>query len=304
MSDVKVKNEATHKSLVGSNTITHVFDSTVDAMRRIEDAPQVSEAMRSSRKRPDHDWDLGAGWKRSVEMGRLGWADPADDVRSKAAEVRHEAQAIVDAYKVEPLFGFTGSMVDMSRLMAGDPEHMIDWPMLPDPSAGKVVRILIGAAASCAIEAEDMMARGVAVVALAECILATGRNVEIWVEGTHLGEGKKRVSWLTKIKGADHSIEVENLLAWIAHPMAFRRLGFGLIERMGEHGESWLRSGYAFGYGSAATTNYAARVESMVEAIGDKVDVDIPPPGHSLHNRPEVVDPIKWIESTLAKLAG
>lgn len=290
MTDTRIKKEATHKSLVGENTITHVFDSTVDAMRRMEDASRVCGVMKSSMKPASQFWDLDTGWERSVEMGRLGWADPAEDVRSKAAEVRHEAQAIVDAYKVEPLFGFTGSMVDMSRLMAGDPEHMIDWPMMPDPSAGRVVRILIGAAASCGIDAEDMMARGVAVVALAECILATGRNVEIWVEGTHLGNGgNKRASWLTKVKGADHSIEVENLLAWIAHPMAFRRLGFGLIERMGEHGESWLRSGYAAGYGMAATTNYAVTDGAMAEAIGGTVDVDIPPPGISLAGRPEVV---------------
>lgn len=174
-------------------------------------------------------WDLGAGWENSMQMAWTGWEDGADKLRlaldkldgyTPSTELQDEADGMQLEAADEGEMFVAEEYFDGEELYMRDIRFKVHKPL---------VRICCNVTASCGVDARDMLARGVVIAATARKLERLGYGVQIW---TALIEenGAGTTAHLVRVKDSCEYIDDRTLAFWLAHPGAFRRIGFRLLE--------------------------------------------------------------------------
>jgi hypothetical protein len=119
-----------------------------------------------------------------------------------------------------------GSVVDIDRYLTGEPECMIDFPLVEIVKAGRVISLCAGVSASASIRPATLRQRGAEIVALALALSELGYALEVWSEFHGAGLGHS-ISVRTLVKGAHDEIDASRLMYALAHPSMLRVWGFG-----------------------------------------------------------------------------
>lgn len=205
------------------------------------------------RTRMGSSWSFGESGKTNADalsMARLGWLAKLDQTLEVAEDAITEIEREMDLPKWEPLYGFSGCAVDMGAYLNGEPECMIEYPVTPMPSTGRVVTICTSISASSAVSAESLIKRGMMIAALAMLLERLGYNTEIWADLSARGGGAvlhERVL----VKSANDTIDGARILYAIANPSMLRVLGFAVM-----HGLDYdiaRKLGVGSSYGSPST---------------------------------------------------
>lgn len=219
-------------------TLVMFADDLHDAAQFIKDTPRAWIMHSSQDSGRDYDWDLGTGWERALELANTGWTEGALDLSDKLAALPPNETEPEYTYDV------AGYMPDVGLYCAGDPMHMLN---AGHPEGRKpIVHLVINVVCSDMTRADAFKNYGTAITAMVGQIEASGRRVELdCVFVDHLKDGTTAImGWKVK-RAADH-IDLSAVAYSLAHPAAFRRIGFAFIERT-------PRSCETYGYGRCAS---------------------------------------------------
>jgi hypothetical protein len=201
------------------------FDSLGDLERWLQTNERNWSQTSSTKPRAGQSWDLGADWNDTLRMAHQGWPEGAELVRLAALSVMAQPSSERSA---KWGWDVAGDLPDVGRFMAGRPDNMRR--RKADSGAKPIVTICVNQSVSGGTPASSFKNYGAALLATIDQIEHAGRRVELW-SGTAGIFGKTHLSALTRIKGADEPVDLGALAFAIAHPVFYRRVGFGIMER-------------------------------------------------------------------------
>ena len=255
------------------------FESLGDYVRHAKSNPEKFSSAVDGRK----EWSGTSSLDEACDLALHGWDEKRPEVDKLFAQLEADIASAMD----EPFttyYAHSGDSVDMGRYMSGDPECMVDYVTEPQARMGRVVKVIINGAMSCGISADDIIRRGVAVVALLDVIHKLGVGVELAVE-MPVSNGSTRYSTLVKLHDSSEMLDINNMMYAVCHPSMLRRLAFGAIEQMPSEMFSNYRSGYGTPSEMQRKAGYDVAVEKLQDGNGDLVK-----------------DPVAWVLSTVKGL--
>lgn len=221
-----VRREAKHTVLYG--------DSVADVADYLSRTPKLWAASDARHSPARLSWDLNAGWEGAQRMARNGWSEGA-----KRLGAALDVLVPPNAKETETRYDVAGHFPDVSRFVAGVPDHMVRRGRVKGHAP--VMNMVVALTTSCGVSAECYANFGAAMVNVIDKLEAGGRRVELSVMFPNaLRATRCLAGW--RVKAADEHCDLAAIAFSIAHPAAYRRLGFGLWE----HTE---QSNYMSGYG-------------------------------------------------------
>lgn len=242
----------------------------------------------SSDKRYDKDWHgpHAESLDSACNLASKGWDEIRPQVDNILGDVTDRlADRLADLYK--PMYDFGGAYVDMGRYVEGDPECMVNFSATADNAMGRVVKVVVAGTASHYIDPNDIIKRGIAVLALIDTINKLGFGVELWWDSTIEGTGKGIYSTAVKLHDSADTLDINSVMFSLAHPSMLRRLTFSVQERSTKAKEQGVGGGYGIPHdmGTVVLNDYDVIVEKLQNGRGDIVN-----------------NPLAWVMSTLKGL--
>lgn len=205
----------------------------------------------SSRDGSNDDWG-GGSFSKALDLATNGYKAGAARLNER---LRTMPPRIREAQRPRPVWGPSGSSVDLGRFVAGEPDNMIS--VVRARRASPVLRIGIERAVSSITSTETIEATGASVLAVVERLRAAGVQSEIWATFTQSvspiatsqipAQGDDVMQIRVLIQQAGRPIDMDRLAFWVMHPAALRRIAFAIEET--EPVEIRKHFGFDHGYG-------------------------------------------------------
>lgn len=180
-----------------------------------------------SKDNPASDyWDFNLGYEGAVKLARDGWPDGA-------AMIDTALKALIPTSgRDEGRWGYSqsGTSVALSRYLSGHPKNMRSCRK-KEMGSSKVLHMVVNTVASCAVNAKQMANYGAALVGLIDRLEARGRRVHLDCVQVIRTNGNCRLAVGWNVKVASEQVDLSQVAFAIAHPAAFRRIGFAMMER-------------------------------------------------------------------------
>lgn len=183
-----------------------------------------------------------------IAMCRTEWTEGKkllEDLRNKHPEMFTPQ---IEGVSMQFVHDVAGCQVDIGRYLDGEPECMYEYMFSESDKHGKIVDIYYQFNNSCMIKSKDMIAYGIAVLALVDNLESRGFSCNIYAVSL-IAEGSDNVENITiTIKEAGETLNVEAIM-YAFHTSFFRRHWFAFHERKtycsGGYGTSQNPSEYA-----------------------------------------------------------
>jgi hypothetical protein len=229
------------------------FGSMAEMIETVErDGNRIRDIQTAERFRPnsylgrdvtsaDYVRDLAAnGWdKESAEVMRL----------AESAVKTIEAELPQLGFTQE--FGHAGAVVDIDRYLTGEPECMIDYPLVEIVRAGRIITLCASVSASSGVNEISLKRRGIVVTALALALSELGYGLEVWADMTaNNGGHDPKIAVRTLVKSAGDEIDAARLMYALAHPTMLRVWAMGAMWLANDKKRAALSVEYKGGYGS------------------------------------------------------
>lgn len=237
----------------------------------------------------------GGSWEEAIRRCKEdGYKEAIDEVERLAGHVKHTVMTERELTTFVPRFDVSGSDVEVTRYLQGEPECMIDAMPFKISKRGRSVRLVVNSSFASTVDEKIIRRRGAAVMALADCLTMVGHPLEIWVVQHVTGYGGS-YSLAVLVQSASEVLDVGRVMYAVAHPTMLRRMIFAY-----EEGESYdIRRGFLFGVGGG---NYGHPSEVSDDMLPEHVRADGTPiilpqlrPGDTWDDTYAV----KWIEQQL-----
>jgi len=260
------------------------FDSLWEMLDYANDNPTKGQS-----EHGDYSASETSDFADAYRLGKEGWQAARPQVDAMLEALRDRIGQRLDVSTVIR-WDVAGGAVDVGRWCSGLPDHMLDFPMVPNERMGKVVRLFVDYGASAGYTAEFIRNRGVAILALVDTLKSLGVSMEIWGETAVTGMGNGTVhTTVTKLHDPANRLDIDELMFALGHPSMLRRVAFGVRERSKvSKSISAYRGG---GYGRTRTMLYAQEREA---------DVCV----ERLENGSSTMmsDPVEWVMQTITGL--
>lgn len=270
------------------------FLDSGDLRSTIEGNVQVQRGIKEQLGSGGRSWAGGLSYDQTLKALTVG--DESLVAQSDALLARLEDK-LPQTRKYQKINHYTGVRVNVPAAIAGLPKSMRKRKKLERDDAP--VTIFVDLASSAMISADDILRRGIAILAFARC-LVQHRPVELWA-GVALGEGGWRRSsgmWSSTLAWRIDTapLDLSRAAFLLAHTAASRTVGYGMAPALGGH-TSWDGS---WPWGNQSE-HVKTQTDRMRNAMGAAEMLVVPPIyGHD----PLVRDPEGWITRELARLTG
>lgn len=230
------------------------FDSLADAMDNAETPLDPKRApypgwTPSSRREEEgrRDWYASRDWTENVSLAFGGWKEGAEKVAKKRAAIGNVVEngaREIRASRKKP------GVLMMGRYNQGHPRPFMQ--IADVPGAPRRITLYANLSASAEVDASVLMTRGGAACALVDALTRAGIQVEVrtvMVLGSDYNRGKVSGRFITEtlVKRAEATLNLPTIAYALAHPSAFRRLGFSHIERHTTD-KQWSSMSSGYGY--------------------------------------------------------
>lgn len=263
--------------------------------RDIEIYESLGEAVRHAQNNPSPKSSKTGGQSftgtkdlaQACDLALNGWSEVRPQVNKLFGELESSISLTLDE-QFGIRFDYSGDSVDMGRYMSGDPECMMDYVTEPQSRMGRVIKVMVNVANSASISAEQIINRGVVVVALLDVLKKLGLGVELWTEMAISDKGVdsgNRFSQLVKVHDSADMLDVDSTMFAIAHPSMLRRIGFASVEQ----GVRSDLANQSYGYPSNMMCNDIVGADIMVEKLQNSNDF-------------MSKNPVQWVVETLTGL--
>lgn len=169
-----------------------------------------------------------------------GWDSMAERLTKKIGNVKCQ-----NGYKNKTVYGVQGYQACVPRYLQGIPDNMVSSKRITTKQ--KVLNIVKDFGYSGATSAETIENESIKVLKAVNELELTGYRVNLSITFVSRCRGGYR-SVVVKIKNASQRMNIKQMAFPLVHPSMFRRIVFGLIERLPET--------ECFGYGYGTCTEY------------------------------------------------
>ena len=193
-------------------------------------------------------------WEKCIELAERGDKITTEQVQSASVKVTFEAGP---TWEYAPV----GAFPCIPAYAAGVPEDMFV-PLEDGAAQSKpIVRIAVNVVCSGWVNAQDIINRGAAVVALIDKVQSEGQRVEL-IAFCHVeGKGNDRLIMSVTVKRPEEVVDMDRIAFALAHPSMLRRAFFRCVE--------FLYPKYLPGYGHCAHFDDVLKASDLnVRAIG------------------------------------
>lgn len=219
-------------------------DSIADVVSWLDRSPRQWRQHASRTNSASNSWDANAGWEGALRLGRDGWDAGVQDLHG-----RLQAMVRTVPEKQPPWrYDVAGALPDVPRFLAGAPDPMMNHGKAKGnkPTVHIVVNVCVSAMATSA----QIMNFGTALTAVIDEIEHGGKRVQLDAIavfsslGSGYGANTGVVGWT--VKRASEPCDLSAIAFSLAHPAAFRRIMFAMLERTPL---SWDTPGYGTVHG-------------------------------------------------------
>jgi len=239
----------------------HQFDSIhkfIDAAAAAADKTSTGVS-----NNPTDGWHGTADLTEAIRFAKFGgWAPEG------AAEMRRWFDGIVPKIRkyvdntLEYRYNVSGASFDIARYLDGEPECMFEFVPNEDEVSKRALCLVVGYSIPSSVTAQQLFARGQALIGLVRALATLGYELEIWAEESvrpRNGKNLDSEAWsvLTRLHSAGTIMDESAVEFALGNPSWLRRLIFALQE-----GESpSIRKRYGFqkggGYGTVTAIQHA-----------------------------------------------
>lgn len=204
-----------HHEPVSREIETRVFDSIADL---VEACRQPAHPNSAHAHADSVEWvSVGATHNQAVAMlAGEGCPELAERVRKLAFEMLPQVRPtpnLGQAYDV------SGSIVDVERFLAGDPECMLDFAS--PAGERKTLHVTVHVGCSSSTEVETINARGAAICAMIDALEASGTRVRLdWI----CYKANPGISYSGLLKDYHAPLDLDLVAFMFAHPAVNRQL--------------------------------------------------------------------------------
>lgn len=171
-----------------------------------------------------------ATFAEAMQLARRGWPEGARKAQAFGATL---VDRIVGRVEREDIaFDVEGTQFDVARMLTNEPEHWTRWETTQEAShsiGNKCISICLNGSVHWMIARDVIVARGAAVVALANLLEYAGYNVEITL--AFRTEYRGALTSLITLKRYGEPSDMATVAFALAHPSSARRLNFAAKER-------------------------------------------------------------------------
>jgi hypothetical protein len=226
------------------------FESLSELIKFAKGGTDMKDEDRASITHEDYDgtWANGADIKEAWKLLESGWQEGADQIK----EVNTDLTAQSDGYAPLPTFepSVMGEIVEPSSYFSGEPECFYE--QQPTQCKVPVVKIGIPSSISCGAESQELINRGLAMLALINAIEQNRISTELWIV-QHCTSGSSSLVYEIKVKSSDEPFDMDRLAFMCAHPAFFRRVIFSAKEHENKKDRQALGISRSGGYGQPKT---------------------------------------------------
>ena len=189
-------------------------------------------------------WSGGENWhgtrnmSAAINLARDGWCDGVQN----AARVL-EFLNLEHATTRRRSYAVAGGNVNVGRLLAGNPTHMIKRPKRP---GRRVITLFVENTASAAINAENLTVRAAVVAAIADILERQGYScaiVSVTMQATS-SSGSPGAQTAVTLKHAGERLNIDDVVFALGHPSFLRRFNFACVSQSDECRSIWQNQGY------------------------------------------------------------
>jgi hypothetical protein len=231
-------------------------------MRRFDSIGKFVEAAVSGRNSHESSskpgaWSGTATFEDAANFARFGGWEPKVDKRFKNffANLEPHLRKFTEI-GFERGMDVSGDEVHMQRYLDGEPEHMMEWLPVEHQVTKRALCLVVGHSIVSYIDADELYAKGQALIALVQSLSLLGYELEIYSEQTvgplggygrtpRRGSSSERYSVVTRLHAAGEPLDMTAIEFAIGNPSWLRRLIFGLEEGENET----IRDTFGFGRG-------------------------------------------------------
>lgn len=164
-------------------------------------------------------------YERALELAEDGWTEMRPTVDAVRESIMGSIAEVID-FESTVTLDLVGGAVDMGAFMAGEPEHMIAFPMDERDTMDRVVRIIMDPGGASGVPASQLAARAAAVAALLEIVQMSGRSLEVWVASPVKARNYQQHSPVICAHRAGTECDINAMMFFCGHPSMLRRLIF------------------------------------------------------------------------------
>lgn len=259
----------------------------------------ASEAVGGNPDRGSGDNFYMASFNEALKMGyETGWLPESPNVADLLAYVETDLKdSMVSGF--DWYYDTSGMEVDVARYLSNEPECMVQAIPLKVMRTGRVIRLYVPATYPGAADTRQIIARGIAIMALVEAFSMLQHPTEIWAgicnESGRRG-AKMRTSYLINVQAATDPLDMPRIMFALAHPAFARQLGWSVKEtspfadKMGFN----RSGGYGFHSREIVAEDYGDMADENVIVL-PSIDND----DFDWTNEPKVVE---WIKTQLKRI--
>lgn len=237
---------------MSENIIIKNFNGPLDFLEWATHAPVLWTRCESeSRRRGNNHWAGTGTYEEAYHLAKYGWPDGLNLLTEKVrlADVALEPKPGMGR---EKKYSVAGYYPNPARAAAGEIFSMVQ-PLRPKSDAGgKLVKICYDIGRSCCVEASKIMTMGGALASYINMLEESRYVVQLdaFIDASpSCGHGGPDLSFRFPLKKAGFNLSAADMVFWLAHPAALRRIGLSAEERLDI--ERW----YGNGYGSPRRAN-------------------------------------------------
>jgi hypothetical protein len=177
----------------------------------------------------DAKWSGTKTLDEAINLAYRGWPEGRDKIRDTRMKLQID-NLLPNARKIKSTFDVYGDEPDIDRYLEGVPEDMVTLNESISSSSGKVVRISVNRSASCVVETDKIIRKGVAILLAVETLIHLGYSIEIWVsEAVSSYSGYTHEHHIPILHAGD-PINLDTIAYMFLHPAVLRRLVFAADE--------------------------------------------------------------------------
>lgn len=195
----------------------------------------------------DRDWQ-GATLTEAARMASFGWPDAMPDALTAAEAAVRTVERDHELTTFRQEWDVTGSVVDVPLYLAGQPECMIEYPVVPTVKTGRVITLCASMSISGSVSAEHVTARGQVITAFALALSKLGYSLELWLDFTSQNYSRDTSATArVRVKGANDTLDPSIVQFAYSHPATLRALGFAWMHGLPSKFRKALNVGHGYG---------------------------------------------------------
>jgi hypothetical protein len=215
------------------------FSNLGNMVKFIEEIPTEKRAGKR-----DAGWSGGENWhgtpnmSAAINLARDAWRDGVQN----AARVL-EFLNLEHATARRRSYAVAGGNVNVGRLLAGNPMHMIKRPKKP---GRRVITLFVENTASAYINAENLIVRAAVVAAIADILERQGYScaiVSVTMQAMS-SSGSPGAQTAVTLKHAGERLNIDDVVFALGHPSFLRRFNFACVSQSDECRSIWSTQGF------------------------------------------------------------